>query len=96
MNNKIPGEVFFIRKQIKQCMKEIFTNKKDKVLDMGCGDNPFYKDVIKGKSINSLFTVFAPYDNPEISMTILIEGSASNQGLAIRAAYNTLKWYFER
>ena len=49
MNNKIPGEVFFIRKQIKQCMKEIFTNKKDKVLDMGCGDNPFYKDVIKGK-----------------------------------------------
>lgn len=53
-------------------------------------------EVVKGKSINSLFTVFAPYDNPEISMTILIEGSASNQGLAIRAAFNTLKWYFER
>ncbi|MDP3697915.1 MAG: penicillin-binding transpeptidase domain-containing protein [Candidatus Taylorbacteria bacterium] len=53
-------------------------------------------EVIKGKTINSLFTIFAPYDNPEIAMTILIEGSASNQGLAIRAAYNTLKWYFER
>ncbi len=53
-------------------------------------------EVIKGKTINSLFTVFAPYDDPEISMTILIEGSASNQGLAIRAAYNTLKWYFEK
>lgn len=53
-------------------------------------------EVVKGKSINSLFTVFAPYDNPEISMTLLIEGSASNQGLAIRAAYNTLKWYYER
>ncbi len=53
-------------------------------------------EVVKGKSINSLFTVFAPYNNPQISMTILIEGSASNQGLAIRAAYNTLKWYFER
>lgn len=53
-------------------------------------------EVIKGRSINSLFTVFAPYDNPRIAMTIVIEGSASNQGLAIRAAYNTLKWYFER
>ncbi len=53
-------------------------------------------EVVKGKSINSLFTVFAPYNNPEISMTILIEGSASNQGLAIRAAYNTLRWYFGR
>lgn len=52
-------------------------------------------EVIKGKSINSIFTVFLPYDKPEIAMTILIEGSASNQGLAIRAAYNTLKWYFD-
>lgn len=53
-------------------------------------------EVIKGKTINSLFTIFAPYEDPEIAMTILIEGSASNQGLAIRAAYNTLKWYFEK
>ena len=53
-------------------------------------------EVVKGRSINSLFTVFAPYDNPKIAMTVLVEGSASNQGLAIRAAYNTLKWYFGR
>ena len=51
-------------------------------------------EVIKGKSINSLFTAFAPFDNPELNITVLIEGSASNQGLAIRAAHNVLKWYF--
>lgn len=53
-------------------------------------------EVIKGKTINSLFTIFAPYEDSEIAMTILIEGSASNQGLAMRAAYNTLKWYFNK
>lgn len=53
-------------------------------------------EVIKGKSINSLFTIFLPLDNPKIALTLLVEGSASNQGLAIRAAYNTLKWYFEQ
>ena len=53
-------------------------------------------EVIKGQTINSLFTVFAPYDNPQIAMTILIEGSASNQGLAIRAANQVLQWYFNR
>lgn len=51
-------------------------------------------EVIKGKTVNSLFTVFAPYDNPEIAMTILIEGATSQQGLAVRAAYQVLNWYF--
>ncbi|MBI2062192.1 MAG: hypothetical protein HYT64_00640 [Candidatus Yanofskybacteria bacterium] len=51
-------------------------------------------EVVKGRSINSLFTAFAPFDNPELNITVLIEGSASNQGLAIRTAHNVLKWYF--
>lgn len=53
-------------------------------------------EVVKGKSINSLFSAFAPFDHPEINITVLIEGSASNQGLAIRTASNVLKWYFSR
>jgi penicillin-binding protein 2 len=53
-------------------------------------------EVIKGHEINSLFTVFAPYDHPEVAMTILVEGSASNEGYAINAAHNFLKWYFEQ
>ena len=51
-------------------------------------------EVVKGKSINSLFTAFAPFDYPELNITVLIEGSASSQGLAIKAAHNVLKWYF--
>jgi len=53
-------------------------------------------EVVKGKSINSLFTAFAPFDHPEVNITVLVEGSASNQGLAIRVAHNVLKWYFGR
>ena len=52
-------------------------------------------EVVKGKSINSLFTAFAPFDHPELNITVLVEGSASNQGLAIRTAHNVLKWYFK-
>lgn len=51
-------------------------------------------EVLKGRSINSLFTAFAPVDKPEIAITVLVEGSVSNQGLAIRTAHEVLKWYF--
>ena len=53
-------------------------------------------EVAKGRSINSLFTAFAPANNPEISMTVLIEGSASNQGYALRVAHEVFKWYFAK
>lgn len=52
-------------------------------------------EVVKGRTVNSLFTVFAPVDDPEIALTILIEGSASNEGFAIRAAHQFLRWYFK-
>jgi penicillin-binding protein 2 len=52
-------------------------------------------EVIKGRRINSLVTVYAPADNPQIVLTVLIEGSASNQGYALRAAHNFLSWYFD-
>lgn len=51
-------------------------------------------EVIKGQRINSLLTVFAPADDPQVAMTVLIEGSASNQGYALRAAHQFLQWYF--
>jgi len=53
-------------------------------------------EVVKHQSINSLFTAFAPADHPQISMTVLVEGSASNQGYAIRIAHEVLKWYFAK
>jgi len=47
-----------------------------------------------GRGLNSLFTVFGPYDNPEIVMTVLVENINQSQGLAIRVANEFLLWYF--
>lgn len=85
--------------EMKKNMREVVVSGTAKILNelpVKAAAKTGTAEVVKRKSINSLFTVFAPYDDPEIALTILIEGSASNQGLAIRAAYNTLKWYFER
>jgi len=52
-------------------------------------------EVIKGRVVNSIITAFAPFDNPEINITVLVEGGTStNAGLAIRAAYGFMEWYF--
>ncbi len=49
---------------------------------------------VPGRGLNSLFTVFGPYDDPEIVMTILVENINQSQGLAIRVANEFLMWYF--
>ncbi len=51
-------------------------------------------EVIKGQRINSFLTLYAPAEHPVIAMTVLIEGSASNQGYALQAARRFLGWYF--
>lgn len=53
-------------------------------------------EVIKGQRINSLFTAFAPFDKPEVAITVLVEGSAINEGRATRTVYNFLNWYFTK
>ena len=53
-------------------------------------------EVQKGRTVNSLFTAFGPYEDPDIAITILIEGATTQQGLAVRSAYNFLKWYYDR
>ncbi|MBI2674288.1 MAG: hypothetical protein HYX22_00920 [Candidatus Yanofskybacteria bacterium] len=53
-------------------------------------------EVVKGRTVNSIMTAFAPFDDPEINITVLVEGGTStNEGLAIRATYGFMKWYFE-
>jgi len=52
-------------------------------------------EVIKGRTVNSIMIAFAPFDEPEINITVLIEGGTStNEGLAVRATYGFMKWYF--
>lgn len=86
-------------KIIKDDMREVILTGTAgilKDLPVTAGAKTGTAEVIKGQSINSLFTVFAPFDHPTLSMTILVEGSHSNQGLAIITANNVLKWYFGR
>lgn len=41
---------------------------------------------IKGGQLNSVFIAYAPFDNPEIAISIVIENIGKNQGLAMAAA----------
>lgn len=45
------GEFFIIRKWIEREIKNIFINDNDKVLDVGCGTDPYYHKLIKGRVV---------------------------------------------
>lgn len=45
------GEFFIIKKQIEKYIKNIFKNSNDNILDLGCGENPYYHNFIKGRII---------------------------------------------
>ena len=49
---------------------------------------------IKGSQLNSVFVAYAPYDQPEIALSVVIENIGNNQGLAMLAAQNFLEKYF--
>ena len=49
---------------------------------------------ITGRGLNSLFTLYAPYEDPKIAMTILVENIPQSQSLAMQVAKNFLVWYF--
>ena len=42
------------------------------------------------------FTVFAPFENPEIALTVLVENSGQGSDIAAPIAKEILKMYFER
>ncbi len=50
---------------------------------------------VTGRGLNSLFTVFGPYEDPELVMTVLVENINQSQGLAIKVANDFLLWYFK-
>lgn len=51
---------------------------------------------ITGRGLNSLFIVYGPTDNPDISLTILVENIPQSQSLAMQVAKQFLSWYFSR
>jgi len=45
---------------------------------------------------NSLFTSFAPFQNPEIALAIMVEGGGEGNSTAAPVAKDVLGWYFNR
>jgi len=52
--------------------------------------------ISKTKAPHSWFTVFAPYENPQIVLTILIENGGEGSTTAVPIAKDILAWYFSR
>jgi penicillin-binding protein 2 len=48
------------------------------------------------ESKHAWFTCFAPYDDPQIAMVILLEGAGEGSTFAVPVANDTLRWYFTR
>lgn len=47
------------------------------------------------KAPHAWFTGFAPYDQPEIVLTILVEEGEEGSRVAVPIAYDFMKWYFD-
>ena len=45
------GEFFILKNKIKNLINSEFKNKSNKILDLGCGNNPYYHVNISGKII---------------------------------------------
>lgn len=48
-----------------------------------------------GKEMHSWFTGFAPFDNPEMTLTILVEGGGESTDAAVPIAKDFWQWYFK-
>lgn len=47
------------------------------------------------ESVHSWYVSFAPYENPEIAMVVLIEGGGEGHSWAVPATKDIYKWYFD-
>ena len=49
----------------------------------------------RNQKTHAWYTVYAPYDNPEIAMAVIIEGGGEGHAAAVPVAKEVLEWYFE-
>lgn len=47
------------------------------------------------RKTNAWFTGFAPYDNPEIALVIIVEGAGEGSTAAVPIAKEVFKWYYD-
>lgn len=48
------------------------------------------------KTPHAWFTVFAPYENPEVAVTVLVEEGEEGSRISLDIAHEFLMWYFSR
>lgn len=70
-------------------------NTKYKSVQIGCKTGTAESHAESGKP-HAWFTVFAPYENPEIVLTVLVEEGGQGSDVAAPIAKEILKTYFER
>jgi len=49
----------------------------------------------RNKKTHAWYTVYAPYEDPEIALTVLIEGGGEGHAAAVPVAKEILEWWFE-
>lgn len=86
-----------VLREVKSAMQETVLSGTARMLQqlpVSAGAKTGTAEVVKGGANNSLMTAFAPFDNPEVNITVLVEGTTGSEGYAIRIAYEFLKAYF--
>lgn len=53
-------------------------------------------ETYKGKIPHAWFTAFAPYKNPEIVISVLVENGSEEGGVTVAVTKEALNWYFTR
>ena len=51
---------------------------------------------VGGLQLHGWFVSFAPYDNPEIAMAVLVEGGGEGHSTALPITKDVLEWYFSQ
>lgn len=49
-----------------------------------------------GNNTHAWFTVFAPYEDPKIALTVLVENGGEGSSMAVPVAREVLEWYLNR
>lgn len=84
---------FTINERIEAQSQEFKTDQKP--IMVGCKTGTAESHAVSGIP-HAWFTVFAPYENPEIVMSVLVEEGGQGSDIAAPIAKDILKMYFER
>ena len=99
-NFKVQSSKFKVEKQKSDITSEVEEERSDGKtsevkVDVACKTGTA-ESQSKETPPHAWFTVFAPYDNPEIALTVLVEGGGQGSDIAAPIAKEILKSYFER